>query len=73
MPLWEYCLLNVTEYREGTGGAPRELLALTLPGSRKTSVTSPFGSVGLLNELGGKGWELAAVLPGAFYLKRVKA
>jgi hypothetical protein len=73
MHKWEYCAVYVAIYREGTGGPPRELLEISLPGAHRASVTHAFGSVGLLNQLGSEGWELVDVESGAFYLKRQKA
>ena len=70
MHTWEYCVINVVLYREGTGGGTRELLTLTLPGAHPASATNAFGSIGLLNQLGSEGWELVDVEAGAFYLKR---
>ena len=74
MQKWEYCLAQVVEYREGN--APndvRELLYVTMPGANKSSVTHPMGVMGLLNKLGSEGWELIAVEPSGFYLKRKAA
>jgi hypothetical protein len=70
MHKWEYCAVDVTTYREGSGGPPREFLEIRLPGAHRASVTHAFGSVGLLNQLGSEGWELVDVESGAFYLKR---
>jgi hypothetical protein len=70
MHRWEYCVVDVTTYREGSGGAPREFLEIRLPGAHRASVTHAFGSAGLLNQLGSEGWELVDVESGSFYLKR---
>jgi hypothetical protein len=72
MKKWEYCVVNITTYREGSGGPPIELLFVTMPGAHQASATNAFGSVGLLNKLGSQGWELIDVEAGAFYLKRPK-
>ena len=72
MQKWEYCAVTVTTYSQGTGGTPLELLSIRLPGAHRTSVSNPYGSVGLLNQLGTKGWELVDVESGTFYLKRRK-
>jgi hypothetical protein len=69
---WEYCRIEITLFREGTGGGTRELLAITRPGATPESITHPFGVMGLLNQLGGEGWELVDVAPSAMYLKRPK-
>jgi hypothetical protein len=69
---WEYCAVSVTIYDEGSGGGPQELLQIRLPGAHQTSVSHPFGSIGLLNQLGADGWELVDVEAGNFYLKRPK-
>lgn len=72
MQKWEYCRIDVTLYRDGTGGGTRELLAITLPGAHPASITHPFGAMGLLNKLGADGWELVDVEAGALFLKRPK-
>ena len=64
--------MSVTTYNQGTGGAPLELLSIRLPGAHRTNVTNPYGLVGLLNQLGTKGWQLVDVESGTFYLKRMK-
>jgi hypothetical protein len=69
MTRWEYCIVNVEIYREGTG-TTRELLSITRPGEHRASVTNPLGLAGLVNELGAEGWELVDVENGTFYLKR---
>ena len=58
--------------RKATGGEPHELLQLRRPNQHKTSITHPFGLIGLLNQLGGEGWELVDVELGVYYLKRPK-
>jgi hypothetical protein len=71
MQKWEYCLVQVTQYREGSDpGHVRELLYVTMPGANKTSASHPLGSLGLLNQLGAEGWELVDVEPTGFYMKR---
>ena len=70
MQHWEYCVIDIAYYSEGTGGGRQELLYLTLPGQQRTSVTNVAGSIGLLNQLGSDGWELVDVEPGLMYLKR---
>ena len=71
MNKWEYCGVHVVaEYREGSGGPTRELLEIKLPGADRASASHPFGSIGLLNQLGSEGWELVDVESGTFYLKR---
>jgi hypothetical protein len=72
MQTWEYAAVEVTIYNEGTGSGPRELLQIRLPGAHRTSVSHAYGTVGLLNQLGGEGWELVDVESGTFYLKRQK-
>ena len=37
-------------------------------GKTRTGITNPLGVVGLLNKLGGEGWELVDVEGGSFYL-----
>lgn len=70
MQNWEYCRIDVTLYREGSGGGTRELLAITRPAEHPTSMTHPLGSMGLLNQLGAEGWELVDVEAGVLFLKR---
>ena len=70
MQHWEYCAVSVTMYSEGSGGEPLELLHIRLPGAHKTSISHPYGLVGLLNQLGTEGWELVDVEAATFYLKR---
>lgn len=70
MHRWEYCSVIVTIHIDGTGGGPRELLEIRMPGAHKTSVTHPYGSIGLVNQMGSEGWELVDVESGTFYLKR---
>jgi hypothetical protein len=70
MHKWEYCAVDVTIYREGTGGPPQEFLEIRRPGAHRAGVTHAFGVVGLLNQLGSEGWELVDVESGVFYLKR---
>lgn len=71
MHKWEYCVVYVVaEYRDGSGGPPRELLEIKLPGTDRGSTSHPYDSNGLLNQLGSEGWELVDVESGAFYLKR---
>ncbi len=72
MSTWEYCAVDVAMYSEGTGGEPRELLSVRLPGAHKASVANAYGLVGLLNQLGSEGWELVDADRGAFFLKRQK-
>jgi len=67
---WAYCAVDVVTYDDGTGGGPLELLHIRLPGAHKASISNAYGSVGLLNQLGGEGWELVDVEGGTFYLKR---
>ena len=69
MTRWEYCVVNVALYREGTG-ITRELLTITRPGEHPASITNPLGLAGLLNQLGADGWELGDVEGATFYLKR---
>ncbi len=69
MPKWEYCVVSVEIYREGSGRI-HELLYITRPGKARASITNPLGALGLLNKLGGEGWELVDVEAGSFYLKR---
>jgi hypothetical protein len=70
MQKWEYCAVYVTIYREGSGGPSGELLEISLPGAQKASVSNPYGSIGLLNQLGSEGWEVVDVESRTFYLKR---
>ena len=70
MPNWEYCAVEVTTYVSGSGGGPQELLSIRLPGAHRQDVTNAYGVIGLLNELGGKGWELVDAEAATFYLKR---
>jgi hypothetical protein len=70
MSNWEYCAVDVTTYISGSGGGPQELLSIRLPGNPRKDVTNSHGLIGLLNELGAKGWELVDVEAGTFYLKR---
>ena len=70
METWEYCAVYLTIYAEGTGGPPQELLEVKLPGTQRTSVSNPYGLVGLLNQLGAESWELVDVESATFYLKR---
>ena len=70
MTHWEYCTIRVTRYQEGSGGPPRELLKIQLPGAHEASVSNTYGSVGLLNELGSQGWELVDAEGARLYLKR---
>jgi hypothetical protein len=70
MTRWQYSVVTVELYREGTGGGTRELLSITRPGQQRTSISNPLGLVGLLNQLGADGWELVDVESGNFYLKR---
>jgi hypothetical protein len=70
MSKWEYCVVTVAFYQSGGGEPRQELLSLTLPGGAPASVTNPHGSIGLLNQLGGQGWELVTASPQLFYLKR---
>jgi len=70
MSNWEYCAVDVTIYNSGSGGGPQELLSLRLPGTHRKDVTNAHGLIGLLNALGGEGWELVDVEAGTFYLKR---
>ena len=72
MNKWEYCVVSVAIYDEGSGGGPQELLSIRLPGAHSKSVTNTYGVVGLLNELGGQGWELVDVESRTYYLKRPK-
>ena len=67
---WEYAVVDVVRYQDGSGGEPRELLHVTLPGQRRQSVAHAFGAAGYLNTLGAEGWELVDVESGTFYLKR---
>ena len=43
--------------RDGSGMQVGELLHLTLPGASAAIVPNALGAVGLLNDLGGDGWE----------------
>ena len=70
MKKFEYCVVNVTFYRDGTSNETLELLEVTMPGAHKASATNTFGSLGLLNALGSEGWELVDFEGGAFYMKR---
>jgi hypothetical protein len=72
MQKWEYCLVQVTQYRDGNepDNQIRELLSVTMPGANRASASHPLGSMGLLNELGAQGWELIDVEPGGYYMKR---
>lgn len=72
MSRWEHCAVYVALYRDGTGGGTRELLSVQMPGESQKAVTNPLGVIGLLNELGGDGWELVDVEGQVFYLKRSK-
>ena len=56
MAKWEYCMVEVALYREGTGGGTRELLSITRPGQQPASISNRLGLVGLFNELGAEGW-----------------
>ncbi len=67
---WEYCQISIALFRDGSGGGTQELLEITLPGARPAGITHPFGSNGLLNQLGSEGWELVDVESGNLYLKR---
>ena len=68
---WEYCRIDIVLFRDGSDlGGTRELLSITRPGAHPASISHPFGSNGLLNQLGAEGWELVDVEPGAFHLKR---
>ena len=69
MTRWEYCIVTVEIYREGSG-VTRELLSITRPGEHRAAITNPLGLAGLVNELGADGWELVDVESGNFYLKR---
>ena len=64
--------MYVVLYRDGTGGGTRELLSVQMPGEPQKSVTNSLGVIGVLNELGGDGWELVDVEASVFYLKRSK-
>lgn len=70
MDKWEDRAVSVVTYREGLSLEVRELLTITLPGKHPVSVINTHGLVGLLNQLGGEGWELVDVESGTFYLKR---
>ena len=71
MHTWEHCAVYVTLYSEGSSPAePQELLQIRWPNQHKTSISHPFGVIGLLNQLGGDGWELVDVENGVYYLKR---
>jgi hypothetical protein len=70
MDKWEYCVVTVAIYREGSSLEVRELLTLALPGKHPVSVVNTHGLAGLLNQLGSEGWELVDVESGTFYLKR---
>ncbi len=70
MQRWEYCVVHVALYREGSDNEERELLSISLPGAARTSVSHAHGSVGLLNQLGSDGWELVQVSSARLHLKR---
>jgi hypothetical protein len=71
MHTWEHCAVYVTLYREGSSpGEPQELLQIRWPNQHKTSISHQYGVIGLLNQLGGDGWELVDVENGVYYLKR---
>ncbi len=72
MPHWEYCLLQVIKYREGTDSTPRELYSVTRPNSQPTPIASSFGLAGVLNDLGAEGWRLVDVEAGTHYFERPK-
>jgi hypothetical protein len=72
MPIWEHCAVYVALYRSGTGGGTQELLSVQMPGEPQKGVTNPLGVIGLLNDLGGDGWELVDVENSVLYLKRPK-
>ena len=73
MQAWEHCAVYVTLFSEGSSPAePQELLQIRRPNQHKTSITHPFGVIGLLNQLGAEGWELVDVELGVYYLKRPK-
>ena len=72
MNKWEYSVVSVAIYDEGSGGGPQELLSIRLPDAHSKSVTNKYGVVGLLNQLGAQGWELVDVESRRFYLKRPK-
>jgi hypothetical protein len=72
MPRWEHCAVYVALYRDGSGGGTREILSVQLPGEQRKDVTNTLGVIGLLNQLGGDGWELVDVEASVFYLKRPK-
>jgi hypothetical protein len=73
MPKWEHCAVFVALYRDGRGGGTMELLSVQMPGEQRKDVTNSLGVIGLLNQLGGEGWELVDVEASVFYLKRPKA
>ena len=62
--------MYVILYNPVSGGGVQELLELQMPGHPRESVQNPFGSVGLLNQLGSEGWELVDVEGRTFLLKR---
>jgi hypothetical protein len=72
MAHWEYCIVHVVLYRDGSepAGEPRELLSITRPGAQRAPASHPLGSIGLLNQLGAEGWELVQVASSGMYLKR---
>jgi len=72
MHKWEHCVVYTIEYRDGSGGPTRELYEVQLPGAARTSIASPLGAVGVLNQLGDDGWELVDVEADRYFLKRSK-
>jgi hypothetical protein len=72
MPRWEYCAVIITAtFADGSDpGEPQELLRIKRPNLPSTAIAHPLGALGLLNQLGGEGWELVDVEAGTFYLKR---
>lgn len=57
MQKFQYGSLKAETLRDASGEEVGEILYLTLPGTKAVLTTNPFGAVGLLNDLGAKGWE----------------
>ena len=54
---YQYGSLKAETLRDASGEEVGEILYLTMPGTKAVLTTNPFGAVGLLNDLGAKGWE----------------
>ncbi len=70
---WEYCWVMGSGV-SGTGEYKAQVIFSSPPAERKDEIESSYGSMAVLNKLGGEGWELVAVIPNqsnpGYFLKR---